>query len=190
MPCEHAIYMYISLLAKAKRKATQKLSLEKYMYNVTIFAGGGSEAHANQTAIPKPQHTYDTLKAKQDRILALIFVSRMESFMSGSDSLDVIQEWFNTCAALYLWLGSMLSMRNTRSLAPFDMESQLPPERFTFPSPMRVRIFSALSSGPVANGVELKVEKREGEGERGGVGRERGRGEEKEGGREGERKGV
>ena len=87
--------------------------------------------------------------------------------MSGSDSLDEIQEWFKTCAALYRWLGSMLSMRNTRSLAPFDIESQLPPERLTFPSPMRVRIFSALSSGPVANGVELTVgERKEREGER------------------------
>ena len=81
--------------------------------------------------------------------------------MSGNDSLDVIQEWFKTCAALYRWLGSILSMRNTRSLAPFDIESQLPPDRLTFPSPMRVRIFSALSSGPVANGVELKEGGRE-----------------------------
>ena len=96
--------------------------------------------------------------------------------MSGSDSLDEIQEWFNTCAALYRWLGSMLSMRNTRSLAPFDMESQLPPDRLTFPSPMRVRIFSALSSGPVAKGVELKV-----------GGRERRRRRGRKGGREGER---
>ena len=87
--------------------------------------------------------------------------------MSGSDSFDVIQEWFKTCAALYRWLGSILSMRNTRSLAPFDIESQLPPDKLTFPSPMRVRIFSALSSGPVANGVELNKG-----GERGRGGRE------------------
>ena len=98
----------------------------------------------------------------------LILVSWMESLMSGNDSLDVIQEWLRTCAALYRWLGSMLSIRKTRSFALFDMESQLPPERLTLPSPMRVRIFSALSSGPVANGVELMVVYRNKRGREGG----------------------
>lgn len=53
-------------------------------------------------------------------------------------------------------MGSTWSIRRTRSLAAEEIESQLPPDREIFPSPIRARMSSAVSSGPVAKGVELE----------------------------------
>lgn len=42
------------------------------------------------------------------------------------------------------------------TFAASEMESQFPPERAYSPLPMRARISSAVSSGPLANGVNLR----------------------------------
>lgn len=41
------------------------------------------------------------------------------------------------------------------TFAASDMESQFPPERAYFPLPILARISSGVSSGPLANGVNL-----------------------------------
>jgi hypothetical protein len=48
------------------------------------------------------------------------------------------------------------------TLAASDMESQFPPERAYFPQPILARISSGVSSGPFANGVNLRSERVEG----------------------------
>lgn len=42
------------------------------------------------------------------------------------------------------------------TFAASDMESQLPPDRENFPLPIRARISSGVSSGPLAKGVNLR----------------------------------
>ena len=75
------------------------------------------------------------------------------SLFCGSWSRVTIHRWVSTCCRLMRWWGSMCSMRDTRSLAADDTTSQLPPLSANLPSPMRTRICSAESSGPLANGV-------------------------------------
>ena len=86
----------------------------------------------------------------------LIFVSLIDSLESGRADLDVTHWWCRTCAAVYRCIGSTWSIRRTRSLAAGEIEFQLPPVREILPSPIRARMSSAVSSGPVAKGVELK----------------------------------
>lgn len=48
---------------------------------------------------------------------------------------------------------------DTRAFEVSDTVSQLPPVRENFPDPIRRRISSGVSFGPLANGVYLKQEK-------------------------------
>lgn len=54
--------------------------------------------------------------------------------------------------AVWMWVGSW------PTLAASDTASQLPPVRVKRPLPIRLRISSGVSSGPLANGVKLKNE--------------------------------
>lgn len=87
----------------------------------------------------------------------LILWSFTESLKSGREPREEIQGWDSTCAAVHRCMGSTCSMRRTRSLAEGDTESQLPPLRGIFPSPILARICLGVSSGPVANGVHLHI---------------------------------
>jgi len=82
-------------------------------------------------------------------------LSGRTSRFCGSWSRLTIHRCVRTCCRLMRWWGSMCSIRVTRSLAVDDTTSQLPPLSANLPSPMRARIRSAESSGPLANGVWL-----------------------------------
>ena len=79
----------------------------------------------------------------------------------GKVSLEVIQEWERTWAAVQRCMGSTWSIRRTRSLAEAEIKSQFPPDRGTFPSPILASICCGVSSGPVANGVQLQRKRKE-----------------------------
>lgn len=81
----------------------------------------------------------------------------MESLKSDKDPRDVIQGCDSTCTAVQRCMGSTCNMRRTRSLAEGDTESQFPPLRGIFPSPILARICLGVSSGPVAKGVHLHM---------------------------------
>ena len=62
-------------------------------------------------------------------------------------------------------------LAGVHTLASSETEVQYPPLRENFPLPMRARISSGVSSGPLANGVKLETEEEEhkkGGGEEGG----------------------
>ena len=83
-------------------------------------------------------------------------VSGKTSRFCGSWSRVTIHRCVSTCCRLMRWCGSICSIRVTRSLAAGDTTSQLPPLSANLPSPIRAKICSAESSGPLANGVCLQ----------------------------------
>ena len=93
------------------------------------------------------------------RTLTACEVSGRTSRFCGSWSRVTIQRCVNTCWSTMRWCGSMCSILDTRSLAAGDTTSQLPPRSANLPPPMRARICSAESSGPLANGVCLQINK-------------------------------